>query len=234
MKPKVNHTKTIMPLEIIIGNLRETCKLFQLDTIQHVDQLMNRRRTNAELCDQWFYTADGEIYFLKGKQNIPTLAITRGSHNPVLIHMDDSFTKFTENYNYRLSQADVEQALAAPETVQIALPDLRLSERASEYFNYLVIRTKPSKYGQLNREERKLAERVYGRGDDFVQNMKMLRDRGIRKTRIQVLNANYVRTYAALSAIARVSWLGNFNYDSNFSASLRDIQNAYPICGVRK
>src|SRR3989344_8362614 len=205
-----------MSLETITGNLRDAYKQLQPGTMLHVDQLMNERRTNADLRNQWFYTADGEVYFLGAAGN-PTLAMTREVHNPVLQNIDDAFDQLTRKQNYLPSQEDVQQALAAPETALIALPKLRLSGDEKEW-RYLEIGTTPSKYKKLNDEERKLAERVYGKGDDFVQNMEMLKKAKIGETRIFVLHPDYVRKQAAEGAVARASWLYDFNYYSHFVA----------------
>ena len=187
----------------------------------HVDQLMNERRTNADLRNQWFYTADGEVYFLGAAGN-PTLAMTIEVHNPVLQNIDDAFDQLTRKQNYLPSQEDVQQALAAPETALIALPKLRLSGDEKEW-RYLEIGTTPSKYKKLNDEERKLAERVYGKGDDFVQNMEMLKNAKIGETKIYVLNPDYVRKQAAEGAVAFASWLYDLNNNSQFDAVVRFI-----------
>lgn len=223
-------------LETITGNLRDAYRQLKPGTMLHAYQLMNERRTNAGNAKlrKGFYTADGAIYFLKGKQKIPALAITSGAYNPILKHIDDAFIQLTRKHNYQLSPAEVEQVLAAPDTVEIDLSSLGSPEQDSEFFNYLVIKTKPTKYSHLDKEERKFAERVYGQGSNFVQNMKMLRDNGIRKTRIHFLNARYVRKHAEKGAIARASQLGNFNCDYEFNACFHFLYNPYSLRGVRK
>ncbi len=243
-------------LETITGNLRENLrdayKLLQPGTMLHVDELMNERRTNEELRNQWFYTADGEVYFLDGVSKTPTLAITREAHNPVLQNIDDAFEQLMEEKNYRPGQADVQQALAAPDTVLIALPSLRLSdpehnsksclffasaESYSEYnseFKFLAIGTTPAEYNKLNDEERKFAERVYGVGDDFVKNMKMQKDAGISENYIWILNPDYVQKHAEEGAIARVSRLRDFGEDFDFYTGDRYIGDHYSVRGVRQ
>ena len=222
-----------MTLETITGNLRDGYKQLQPGTMLHVDQLMNERRTNEELCSQWFYTADGEVYFLDGARKTPALAMTREAHNPVLKNIDSAFDQLTKKHDYRVLQPDFEQALAVIDTVLIALPTLRLSKHDAE-FSYLPIGTAPSKYNKLNEEERKFAERVYGQGDIFAKNMKKLKDADISETRIWVLNPDYVQKHAAEGAIARASWLIIFDGDSLFNADVRDVGNRYRVRGVRR
>jgi len=207
-----------MSLETITGNLKDGYNQLQPGTMLHVDELMNERRTNEELRNQYFYTADGEVYLLHGARKTPTLAITREAYNPVLRNIDDAFEQLTKKHNYRVGKADMQQALTAPDTVLIALPKLRLSEHDSE-FQYVAFGTTPAKYNKLNDEERSLAGRVYGQGDDFAKNMKMLKDAGINDTRIWLLNPDYVQKHAAEGAIARASRLVEFDDDSRFFAS---------------
>ena len=64
--------------------------------------------------------------------------------------------------------------------------------------------------------------------------MKMLEDAKIRETKIYVLNPDYVREHAEKGAIARVSWLYDFNYDSQFVACDRYINLRGRVRGVRK
>ncbi len=222
-----------MTLETITRNLCDAYQQLQPGTMLHVDELMKERRGNAVLRNNCFYTADGEIYLLDGVCKTPVLAMTREAHNPILKNIDDAFTQLTTKDNYHPSRADVRQALAAPDTVLIALPNLRLSGNEAEW-RYLKIGTVPSEYGQLNGEERKLAERVYGQGNDFVQNMEMLKKAKIHETKIFVLNPDYVRKLVGESAVARASWLSNFNFNSLFNASDRHVYNSGRVRGVRR
>src|SRR3989344_8852243 len=97
----------IMSLETITGNLRDAYRQLQPGTMLHVDELMNERRTHAdeqvckELRKQWFFTADGEIYFWDGVSKTSTLAITREAHNPVLQNLDVAFELSTKYGIYR-------------------------------------------------------------------------------------------------------------------------------------
>ena len=81
-----------MTLETITENLRDAYRHLQPGTMLHADQLMKERRLNPitstgeDLRDQWFYTADGAIYFIDN--GVPTLALTREAHNPVLQNID--------------------------------------------------------------------------------------------------------------------------------------------------
>ena len=221
-----------MSLETIEGNLRDAYLQLQPGTMLHVDQLMNERQTNENLRNKGFYTGDGEIYFLDAGKT-PTLAITREAYNPVLKNIGDAFEQLVNCGGYPVNKNDLEQALAATDTVQIALPNLRLLGDEKEW-RYLAIGTTPSKYGRLNDEERKFVERVYGKGDDFPNNMKMLEYAKIGETRIYVLNPNYVREHVKEGAIARASWLYDFYIISQFDAIGRNVNDHDRVRGVRR
>ena len=219
------------PIETVTGTLAETYRLLRPGSILHVDQLMKERRTNEELRGQWFYTPDGEIYFMDGKT--PTLAITRGSSNPLF--QDSTIDKYCrqlfQNHNYRPTPDETSQALQAEDTVVINLTTLRL-QKGDEEFRYLAIDTQ--KYKKLKSEEQKLAQRIYGKGKDFVQTMKMLADANIKETRVYVLSPDYVRTHAQENSLGRASWLLNFDYISLFGAIDRGVISRGRARGVRR
>ena len=75
---------------------------------------------------------------------------------------------------------------------------------------------------------------MYGSGNDFTANMKMLKDAGIGETRIFVLNPDFVRREAAEGPLGRASWLYDFDDLSNFDAYDRDFDDDYRVRGVRK
>ena len=216
-----------MVLETIVGDIRVYAQL-QPSTMLHVDELMKERRTNRELRDQTFYTADGELYFLQGRT--PTLAITREKDNLLLRHLDDAFTQLKIAKNYRHDVQEAQQSIGAPETVLIDLTKLRLQGDDAEW-RYLGILT--TQYDKLQPEEQKLAERVYGQGDEFGLSMAMLKEAGISETKIYVLDPAYVREEAAQGPLGRASWLSNFTVDSDFNASVRFVYYSYRLRGVR-
>ena len=194
-------------VENITGDLREYKQLVP-GTFKHVDQLMKERQTDESLRSQWFYTADGELYFLKDKK--PMLAITRESDNLVLRHIDDAFTQLTKIGNYLVDKTEAQASIESKNTVLIDLSKLRLSDGDSEY-KCLVIDTK-NYAKKLNSEEKRLAKRVYGSGKDLAANMKMLNDAGISETRIYVLNPEYIQKKAQNGPLGRASWLDYFNF----------------------
>ena len=220
-------------IKSVVGTLAKTYRLLRPESILHVDELMKERRTNEELRGQCFYTADGEIYFLQGKKNVPTLAITRGRSNPLFrdSKIDQYCQQLIENSNYHPTDQETSLALCAKDTAVINLTKLRLQGGVEQKSRYLAIDTQ--NYNRLNPEEKKLAERVCGKGQYFVENMKMLADDGIRETKVFVLNPDYVRIHAAGNSLGRASWLYYFD-DSRFDTSHRCVSEPDAVRGVRR
>ncbi len=222
-----------MTLENITGNLKDAYKQCVPGTMQHVDQLMNEKRTNPGLRNQYFYTADGNIYSLDN--GVPTLRITREAVNPVLNHLEDkvnsSYDQLVKPGDYQVLPTDFDTLKAAADTITIDLTKLNLQGDEKEW-RYFSIST--AKYNTHNPEQRKLAERVYGQGTDFTENMKMLTDAGISETRVYVLNPKYVTEHAKEGPIGRASWLGIFSSNSYFIAGVRSINGSYRVRGVRR
>ena len=206
-----------MKLETVVGTLAEAYKSLRPGSILHVDEFMKERRTNEELRDQCFYAADGLVYSLQGEKKVPTLAITRASSNPLFQYskIDEYCQQLLRDQNYRPTPDETQRALSAPDTVLVDLTKLRLQVCNGE-FSYLAIDTR--KYNKLNQEEQKLAQRVFGKGQDFGLTMEMLADTGIRETRMYVLSPNYVLRDAKENSLGRASWLADFNSNSYFVA----------------
>ena len=222
-----------MNIETVEGTLAETYRLLRPESILHADELMKERRTNEALRNQLVYTADGIVYSLQGKKKTPTLAMTRARFNPLF--QDSAIDKYCqqlrENQNYRPTPDETSRALQAEDTVVIDLTALRLQGSEVEW-RYFTVDTQD--YKQLNNEEQKLVQRVYGKDDDFAQIMTMLADVGIRKTRVWVLNPDYLRTHAQESALGRASLLSHFDGGSNFLADTRGVNNHICVRGVRR
>ena len=98
-------------------------------------------------------------------------------------------------------------------------------------FSYFVVDT-ANHSETLNTAQSLVAERVYGQGDDFKHNMGMLRDYGIKQTKIFVLTQGYVKEKAKDKAIARASWLCDFGCGSKFGADSGVVDGSYGLRGV--
>lgn len=236
-----------MPIENLISIQAPLAEAFsQLDpeTILHADEITKERQTNRELRHQWFWTADGAIYTIekdtcqhcgaKTKEE-PTLHLTRGKDNPVFKNIKEAAEQLRRDNDYILEQGnpDLEAAINSETTLKAKLSDLKLQSESGEW-SYFKIDTK--RYGKLNPEQRKVAERAYGQGNDFTENMKMLGKAGINTTRVYVLTPEYVERHTPKdSAIARAFRLNNFVNDSSFFADGRIVDDPISrLLGVLK
>ena len=218
-----------MALENIVGNLRDAYALVDPETMRHSDEIQLERLGNPSLRSVGFYTADGCLYRMhNGKAQ---LGLTRRDHNLVLRHIDDAFTQLIESRNYHPALEEADDVFAAESTVTIDLNQLRLQGNNTEW-RYLAIPT--TGYDTLNPEERKLAERVHGSGDVFVQVMSMLDQARISETKVHVLNPSYIEEQTKKGPIERASWLNSTYVSSGFYADDRVIYDGNCLRGVRR
>src|SRR3989344_8831996 len=221
-------------LENVVGSLPEVYPLLEPRTMLSAAELMNERRTHPdeETCDELsnygFYTSNGIFYFVDN--TTPKIVLTTERHNSILQHIGEAFIQLTQTHNYIPDSAEFQSALHAPDSLVLDLNQMRLRESDDES-SYLIIST--VNYNRFNPVERRLVERIYGQGNDFVENMGMLKEAKINQTEIFVLNPDYVLKHAAKNPIARASWLGDFGSDSRFSAGDRDIGDRDRVRGVR-
>ena len=214
-------------LETLVGPLAKKFPQLVRDTILHSDQLTTERRTNPGLRDQWFYTADSALYTVEkeGRKDEVFLYLGRNEVNPIFNNIEEATRRLIWTGNYIPPKEDVEAVKSADTTLRVKLSDLRLQGDNPEW-RYFEIDT--ANYGKLNPEQRRVAERVYGQGYDFVENMKMFNEDRIRKIGVYVLNPDYVkRNVPQNGALARASRLSRFGGDYGFYAYGRfvDISN---------
>ncbi len=213
----------IVTIETIVGSLFDVYREVVPGTFFHSDQLTNERRTHpneqerTQLQSRYFYTADGIIYSLQ--KGVPTLSITREEDNLVLRHLNDEvnnpYSQLITRKNYYPDSTETQQAISAAQTVTIDLTKLRFFQRS---WDVCCLAVPTTMYDELNAEERKLAERVYGQGKDFIANMNMLNENNVKWAAIYVLNPDYVREIAQSGPIARACWLNNIYNNAGFIA----------------
>lgn len=220
----------------IPGNLRDAYKQAVPGTMRHVDELINDWRNNLleEIVGyrsryRSFFPGNGQIYFKDGE--IPKLAITREADNLVLRHIDEAFQWWNSRHSYYPDPAEAEIAINAKDTEVFDLTRLDL-KRESEQWSSLDVFS--DNYHQLTPEGRRLAERIYGRGEDFISNMKMLRQRGIPFGRIRVLNSYWCHTYSRDRPIAEASVLGDLTFCCEFSPLAQYHYLSARLRGVRQ
>jgi len=223
-------------LETLLGPLAQTFPQFKRDTILHSDQLTTERRANHELRNQWFYTGDGPMYTVEkeGRRDEAFLYLSRGRTNPVFNNIGEATQQLIRTGNYILpneKRGEIDAVIKAEDTLKVKLSDLRL-RGDDNVLRYFEIDT--ANYDGLNEHQRRVAERVYGSGNEFVENMKMFNENGIRTTRIYFLNPDYVKRNAPKDgALARASRLNGFGNDSRFYANNRIVDSRSGLRGVR-
>jgi hypothetical protein len=201
--------KEVLRLETIVGDIHNY-RLFVPGTILHAAQLMNERRTaqepmRSELRNNTFYSLDFPFYSLEGEHRTEeTLWLARGLNNLFFRNFSEAFEQLNRTDNYQPPVEEVRSIMQGDDTLKLRLRNLRLRGASAEA-GYVEIST--SGYDQLLPEQRKLAEWYFGNGSDFVENMHMLANDGIQKTKIHVLKPTYVQRAAWIRPIARVSKL---------------------------
>lgn len=216
-----------MTLENIVCNLPETPEFVRLDSICYAYEIMTERRTNKSLRDLHFSPADGILYFFDNVRGLPILAITTKENNLVLNNPFDATMHMYTNNSYFPEQQEAEKVINARSTVLIDLTKIRLTG-GNEKLGLVEVGTCPSTYNLLNSEEKKLTERIYGKGEDFIMNMEMLNHAGITKTTITVLRPDYIQRKAQEKSIGLISRLYGFDNSSDFDAC--DFRPAVKVC----
>jgi len=209
-------------LENRIGRLAELVPKFRKNSWRTSAELTTERRTNKELTNQWFWTANFALYRIEDKEAI--LYFGGRKNNPIFKNIDETAKQLISEQNYTPSQEDAASAIKS--SLRIKLSDLNLLKHDDE-FSYFEIDT-ANYESSLNAAQRGFAEAVYGKAKDFKANMKMLSNAGIAKTRIYVLNPEYVKQKTKKNeAIARACWLDYFYNFSYFNAYNRYLNDTY-------
>jgi len=220
-------------LETIVAPLAAGYKQLETDSFQTSAELTTERRTNEALRNQGFYTANFSMYTVKeGKEYLYFGGIEA---NPILGNIDEACRQLINNQNYKLDAAKKQAVLDSAEsglTLKIRLAELKL-QRVTDEYGYFEIDTE--NYDRLNPSQRALAERVYGQGDNFIENMEMIRNEGkIKQTRIYTLMPGYVKKNAKDSPITRAGLLIDSYYNSNFIAIYRSVSCDNSLRGVSR
>ncbi|HLC51981.1 MAG TPA: hypothetical protein VJI98_01925 [Candidatus Nanoarchaeia archaeon] len=103
-----------MGFDTITGSLL-AYKELEPGTFRHADQLTTEKRTNPGLRNQWFYTADGELYTVQRRKQL--LVITREPQNLVLKNIDQAYRQLTGQGNYFPDAKDAHASLDHSDTI---------------------------------------------------------------------------------------------------------------------
>ncbi len=221
-------------LEDIIGELCAALKESYIGTVSHSYEIMKERIKNNELRERWYFTADFPMYTVENDKVI--LYFAKREHNLIFRHIDDAVKQIKETRDYTPSldeMNEIKESVKIGETIKIDLSELNLQKHTDDELCYFEISTasksenESNNYDSLNKTQRKFAEMVYGKGEDFKEVMKMLKDNKMEKTRIYVLNPEYVKKKAKNgNAISRASWVNRFLMNSNFDAGVHNVGSA--------
>jgi hypothetical protein len=207
------------------------------ESIRGASEIQRQRIKDKSLRSEWFITGDGCVYNVEGSQAV--LYFTDTALNPVLKqdNIADAVSQIRQNGNYKVkadnfSLIQKEAAKKNGGAKHYALSDLGLTKYDSEW-SFFEIDTK--KHDKLNKAQRALAEQVHGKGKQFVKTMEMFSEAGISKTRIYVLNPEYVQNMTKDGPVARVGGLDGFYYDGDFGAGDGDVDDDIDrVRGVRR
>ncbi|PIN76585.1 hypothetical protein COV17_01910 [Candidatus Woesearchaeota archaeon CG10_big_fil_rev_8_21_14_0_10_36_11] len=218
-----------MALENVTGNLLAYNEL-EPGTFQHVDQLTIERRTNHELRNQGFYTADGELYTVQKRKQL--WVITREPQNLVLENIEEAYRQLTGQGNYFPDADAAQTSLEHEDSVVVNLEGLKLVKHNNHQYGHFVVDPKAVK--KLNPEQRKAAKRVYGPDEEnFGLNMEMFAKAG-KTLYVFVLMPDYVQGTLRSNDkkfVGRASWLDNFS--DYFYAIDRVVSLHLTLRGVR-
>ncbi len=245
-----------MNLENIIGGLVNILgERANPETIQHAHEIMNHLRTTGKAFtkeEQEFWSADFIMYRVEdaagnavddAKKGEAVLYLAPREHNLIFRNIKTANAQLDSiPSNYIPDQEGIDEVVASykkGDTLKVRLSQLRL-KNSHPNVKYLEINTsdyaKSLQEGGLNTDERLLAERVYGKRQDFIKNMKMLSDSNIKITKIYVLDPDYVKKHAVNSAISRVAHLHDIarNFSFNATDATTDWSGAGRVLAERK
>jgi len=229
------------PLEIIDGSYLGAIQAAIPETIQTSEELQKARvefnnRGDDSLNKLEFYTANVPLYGVENGK--PFLLF--GEREAFLQLYVSNIEKVCEqiispNQVYILPEVDKARALGVG-ILSGALKRFDLAELIEtiydDKYGYFTVST--NKAAQLTGARRELAELIHGQGEDYFNTFKMLAESGISKTKVFVLNQDYVKSIARNNLLGRASWLGDFDRDSYFYAGIRCFGSGYRVRGVRK
>jgi hypothetical protein len=181
------------------------------ETIQRASEIQRRRVKYPGDMIYYVFTGDGCVYNVEGGQ--PVFYFTNTALNPIFKqeNIADAVRRIEESKNYKVKADDFsliqrEAAKDNGDARRYVLSDLGLTRfddgAKGDTTSFYEINTE--NFDKLNEAQRALAEQVHGKGRRFRKTMKSLRKYGISKTKICVLNPEYVQSVAKDGPVARV------------------------------
>ena len=207
------------------------------ETIQEAHEIQKDRMKDRSLWSKQFIVGNGFIYTIENNEAV--LYVTNAKFNPVLKQKSiaDAINQISRFGNYDVKADDfsliqMEATKKNGGAERYALFDLGLTKQDNECSFYEIDTVK---YNKLNKTQRAFAEQVHGKGKQFTKVMSEMKKAGITKTRIFVLNPEYVQKVAKEGPVARVGGLDGFNLNYDFFACTRYLgDDNIRIRGVRR
>ncbi len=220
---------------IVSGNLGAVRQLTEAGyRLQTARELQNDRCKDGQESMQgdWFYVADGSVFYQDPKNGALSWAHTDGEHNLVIQpqYLERALEELPPTGIFRPDTAQESwDAIKARSTKRFVLDDLKLV-REDDEFSFMPIKT--GKYDALSFVQQKAASLV-----GFTpKNVAYLNQKGIKDTRLWLPNPEYVALVLAggEDPFWRASWLSYFVNISSFDAYVRLIGSNNRLRGVRR
>ncbi|MBI4453355.1 hypothetical protein HY636_01810 [Candidatus Woesearchaeota archaeon] len=229
--------------------------------IPHADEIMEATMIMEEKCyDELikhknlhgsYLTADFPLYVFENGEAI--LYLAKRENNPMFYSADnlrDALYQLLRTHNYKPKKEDVERVINTDSTLKIPLSKLNLENRgglfrwSDDEIVFCYFKIDVAHIEQLNPTQRALAERVYGKGENFdriTHNLKEMIDKknaerritdqiGTKQISLAVLTPEYVEhrwiNYGK-RAISRPSILGNYRDESSFDVRKWTLDDHY-------
>ena len=84
------------------GNLKDSFKQLQPETIQHSDEITTARREDKDLRNKWFYTANHSLFKTEQKKGIWYFG--RLETNPIFKNIEEAYKQLVQDSNYLPSE----------------------------------------------------------------------------------------------------------------------------------
>lgn len=220
---------------IVSGNLGAVRQLtgagYRLQTAR---ELQNDRCKDGQesLQNEWFYVADGSVFYRDQENGVLSWAHADGEHNLIIQpqYLEGALRDLPTTQIFRPDTAQESwDAIKNRSTKRFSLSDLELV-RENDEFSFMPIKT--GKYDALSLVQQKAASSV-----GFIpKNVAYLKQKGIKETRLWLLNPKYVAQVLAggEDPFWRASWLNFFDDLSSFNADGRGVDLVDRLRGVRR
>ena len=229
------------------GIFYKDAALFDVDAIATSEDIATKRAmdnnnaSDAAFMNYFYFTSNFCMYAVEKTKSGKEEFLYYGGRdaNPIFNNLEEACRQLQFDENYRLSRDEVKKIYASVKdgyTYRVRLGSLKLKEFDSEFASFEIDTRyywQTVKNGGLNKTQREFAEKVFGQGKEFNRYMYLLTFRGVRKTRIYVLNPKYVQqNHKAGTAMARLCLMCDYYYSSNFYANIRGVDMADVLVGV--